>query len=311
MVPAAYATDVDNMPAARAEFARGRKLYAAKDFKAAQASYERAAALGSRDATIQYYLALAAAQNKDAPTFQRALARVLVTFHPKRGIGMEAKNLLNRNLPGSEPYACVSGATGNLSRFIKADMPIKVFISSGLMLPPPYRGREGLRPAEMAALLNLIKQPTFYRSLQKVPDFEASFAFAVQNGLQQWDWARQEGILNYQIVTQPTNADIVVLWCPQLERRHTAFTEAMNVSNIGKKVIMQIATGDKNKCNSWFLPWVTAHEFGHAFGVSAHSPNDKDLMSANANLTQPHGKFSENDKLTIRALYDLAPTVRR
>jgi hypothetical protein len=83
-VPPAYAADIDNQSLANIEFAKGKRAYEAKEYKEAQPILAKAAALGSRDATIQYYLALAALQNTDYETFKRALARIIFFRHPKR-----------------------------------------------------------------------------------------------------------------------------------------------------------------------------------------------------------------------------------
>ncbi len=309
-VPSAYAADIDNQALANIEFAKGKKAYEAKKYKLAQPILAKAAALGSRDATIQYYLALAALQNADYETFKRALARIIVFRHPKRGIGWEAKTLLLRYFPNCEPFPCITGP-GNLARFVRKDLPAKIYITPGLMLPVAYRGREGLRPDEMMSLLKLFQQGTpFYQSLERDPGYCQSLASSVAAGLQQWEWARQEKILDYQIVSSPLNADVVVMWCPKLERDHAAFTQSMSSSHFGKKVVMQIATIPRNNDYN-FLQWTSAHEFGHCWGMSWHSTNPKDLMSDRANSVKPHGYIGDNDKLTLRALYDIAPTVRR
>jgi hypothetical protein len=311
MMPAAWAVDVDNDARAKVESAKAMKLYTAKKYKEAQKQFEIAAQYGSRDPGIQYYLGASALQNQDYETFKRAMARVLVAKHFKQGFGAHAKLALLQKAPGCDPYPCVTGA-GSLSRFVRSSMPIKVYISNGLMLPHPYRGREGLRPDEILALLKLVKQgPAFYQSLECDPSFQSQYASSVASGLQAWNWAQQEGILTYQLVNSPTEAQIVVTWCPKLERLHTAFTQYMTSNMFGNKIIMQVATNDPKKLDGQFLPWIAAHEFGHCWGMSYHSTNPKDLMSAEANLTKPHGSFSDNDKLTLRALYDLAPSLKR
>lgn len=310
-VPAAYAGDVDNQPLANTEFAKGKKLYEAKKYKEAQPILEKAADHGSRDTTIQYYLALTALQNADYQTFQRALARIIVHRHTKRGVGLQALQLLTRYYPGCQPFPCLSGATGNLSRFVRRDMPVKVYISPGWMLPAAYRGREGLQPDKMLALLQMFQQGMpFYASLQRDPGYNASMASAVAAGLQQWDWAKKEKVLDYQLVNSPVGADVLIFWCPNMERGHGAFTQAMSSTGAGKKVFIEVSTVRENAQHSK-LTWTIAHEFGHCWGMSFHSVNPKDLMFASANSSVPHGYISENDKLTLRALYDVAPTVLR
>ena len=47
----------------------------------------------------------------------------------------------------------------------------------------------------------------------------------------------------------------------------------------------------------------SAHEFGHALGIKAHSPYRDDIMHENRIVTS----LSEADKATIRALYRSKP----
>lgn len=310
-VPAAFAADIDNQALANTEFAKGKKLYEAKKYKEAQPVLDKAADHGSRDTTIQYYLALAALQNADYEMFKRALARIIVHRHTKRGVGQQALQLLNRYYRDCQPFPCLSGATGNLARFVRKDMPIKIYITQGLMLPAEFRGREGIQPDKMMTLLQYFQQGMpFYQGLERDPGYNASMASAVAAGLQQWDWAKKENILDYQLVNSPVGADVLIFWCPNMERGHGAFTQAMSATGVGKKVYIEVSTVKQNTEYSKLM-WTIAHEFGHCWGMSFHSTNPKDLMSANASADRPHGYISENDKLTLRALYDLAPTVRR
>lgn len=311
VISPALAVDVDNPARAKVESQKAKKLYDAKNYKEAQKQFAIAANYGSRDAGIQYYLAASALQNQDYETFKRACARVLVARHFRQGgFGGHAKLLLVQNAPTCEPYACVTGS-GMLSRYVRSSMPIKVYITQGLMLPQQYRGREGLRPNEISDLLKLMKQGSaFYQRLERDPGFQSSMASSVVSGLQKWEWARAERILDYQLVNSPEQANIVVMWCPKLERSHTAFTQCMKSNFFGNRTVIQIGTNDATKLDNGFLPWIMAHEFGHCWGINYHSTNPKDLMSANANRDTPHNGFSENDKLTLRALYDVAPELK-
>lgn len=311
-VPAAFAVDVDNDALGKAEGARAKKLYDAGKFKEAQKLFATAAQHSSRDAGIQYYLADSALRNGDYETAKRACARVIIAKHWKQGFGAHAKLMLVQRFPACEPYPCVTGA-GMLSRFTRNRMPIKIYVSQGLMLPEPYRGREGLLQPQISQLLQTLRAqgPAFYQHLQHDPGFNSGYASSVVAGLQKWEWARAEKILDYQLVNSPSIADIVVVWCPKLERGHTGFTQVMTSNFAGNKIFIQIATNDPNKLQSNFLTWIAAHEFGHAWGIAYHSTNPKDLMAAEANASEPHAHISENDKLTLRALYDVAPTLRR
>lgn len=311
-MPAAFAVDVDNDALGKAEGAKAMKLYNAKNYKEAQKLFAQAAQHSSRDAGIQYYLAASALQNGDFETAKRACARVIVARHYKQGFGAHAKLLLVQRFPTCEPYPCVTGA-GMLSRFTRKHMPIKIYVTQGLMLPVPFRGRESLAQPQVVELLKTLKAqgPAFYQHLERDPAYNSAYASAVVAGLQKWDWARSEKILDYQLVNSPYTADVVVLWCPKLDGKHSAYTQTMTSNFAGNKIFIQMATGSATELNSNELAWVAAHEFGHAWGISYHSLNPKDLMAENAHSDQPHSQMTENDKLTLRALYDIAPTLVR
>lgn len=316
-VHSVQAADVDNQKLAVKEFAKGKKAYDAKNYNEAQPLLEKAAELGSRDTTIQYYLALAALGNKDYGTFQRALARIIIHRHPssgvntKSGAGYQAQQLLSRYYPDCQPFPCLPAGVGDLSRFVKRDMPIKVYISPGLMLPKGARGVEGIAPHGMLPLLLMFQKGLpFFNSLERDPGYTATLASAVTNGINQWDWARREQILDFKIVNSPVGANVLVFWCPSMVSGHGAYTQAMSSSTGLKKVFIEVSTVKGNTDYSK-LTWTIAHEFGHALGISYHSLNPKDLMFARSNAESAHGRISENDKLTLRALYDVAPTVAR
>lgn len=311
-MPPARAVDVDNDALGKAEGAKAMKLYNARKYKEAQKQFAIAAQHSSRDAGIQYYLAASALQNGDFETAKRACARVIVARHYKQGFGAHAKLMLVERFPTCEPYPCVTGA-GMLSRFTRKKMPIKIYVSQGLMLPEPYRGRESLAQPQVMDLLKTLKAqgPAFYQHLERDPGYNGGYASSVVAGLQKWEWARSEKILDYQMVSSPYTADIVVLWCPKLNGNHSAYTQVMSSNFAGNKIFIQIATNSAKESSNSDLAWVAAHEFGHAWGISYHSLNPKDLMAENAHADQPHSQMTENDKLTLRALYDIAPTLVR
>ncbi len=237
----ATAQDIQDYGASMIAFEKGKKEFAAKNYKEAQKDLTVAAKQGSRNGTIQYYLALAAAQNGDYATFKRALARIVVSNNTKTGLGQRALQMLQTNVGATcKPYTVLNNSL-SVSRFVKADMPIKIYISQGLMLPPAFRGKAPER-TQMAPLIALLNNPATYATLQRDPNFNSSLYGCVTRGLAKWDWARTEGILDYRLVTNPNDADVLVFWCPMFQIQETCGYTANMAVNKKYKVVMQFVT---------------------------------------------------------------------
>jgi len=305
----AQALDVDDLPKAVPEFKLGKKFYDQKNYREAQKHLTLAATYASRNASIQYYLGLSAVQNSDLQTLRRTMARIVVSNKNNSEISERALDTLKKYVTSVIPYSAI-GSYDRLVRW-KRGVPIKIYISDGLMLPPSHRGKEGLTKEEALDAINMFNQGRlFFTKLERDPNYDPGFKKQILAGLARWEWARKEKIFDYQVIESPENADLLVFWAPKLSKGNGGFTANVNYPPTGKKVYIQFATLDPARkidprAADNYLAWAAAHEFGHGWGLDNHSLNPIDMMYHKP-LSTP-GQITENDKLSLRALYDLAP----
>jgi len=308
LVPPAFALDKDDPVKAEAAFKQGKALYDKKKFPEAQKQLALAATYGSQSAVYQYYLGLAAAQNGDVQTIKRAMTRIIVSNSAQSGNAKQAFAMLARYAPGLKPYCCANGAN-QMSRFIQADMPIKIFFTDGAMLPQPYRGKKTFNGAEQAALLTLLKQgDTAISRFERDPAFTSDMRRNVMGGLQAWSWAISERLFSYQLATSTTDCDAIVFWSPRGGGIDGGWTTTLNAGRAGKKVIMQLETNDHGHLEGWFN-FMGRHEFGHVFGICSHSPDPNDIMYKAHMAQEEEYPITENDKASMRAVYEIAPDI--
>ncbi len=309
------AQDNQDASAAAPEFEKGKKAFDKKNYPEALKHLTAAARLNSRSAPVQYYLALAALQNGDSVLFKRALSRIIITHQIHEGPGKQAMDALLRYAPDCKPYP-VLNPNGMVLRFVKSQMPIKIYISQGSMLPPQYAGKT-IGRLHIPTLMPLLSQSAFFARLPKDPNYQSGYYQCVMRALHKWDWANAEGILSYQVVSDPTTADILVFWCPKFEIPNmNGYTADLNLGDKGK-VILQLATRGNMPPNlvSDLIVLNATHELGHCWGLEGHSPNPDDIMNfkllwiytAGGGANLPKYGISESDRMTLRALYDIAP----
>lgn len=296
-------------------FDAGNAAFAKRDFSAAKNEFSVAAAAAPREAGVQYYLGASAAYASDYKTAQEALSRCIVETSDS---DLYSKNA-HAFLKGSEkqigilsPYS-VLAPDGKLIRWADSMMPIKIYVTQGLQLPPNFSG-DALTMDNFVQLQPYLHEASFYKRLGLCPAYEPVMYASAIAGLNQWNWASTEKFLSYKLVASPSQADIVVFWCPTMTNLagKTYYNSAK-----GAKTVVQICT----KINDIFPKWVkptlisntAAHEFGHAWGLASHSPNIKDLMSASHETIIIHyngvghiaAGVTANDCASLRALYQL------
>ena len=119
--------------------------------------------------------------------------------------------------------------------------------------------------------------------------------------------------LRFQLVNTPTNTDVVVSYSPQDPNSQTLGLTTVNYNpgthvitsdSNGVTVTMQLflyTPGQLSNANA-ANQTVAAHEFGHALGIGAHSPNTTDLMYpylAPANGSEPVTTLDLNTLKTV------------
>lgn len=297
-------------------FEKGKSAFNAKRYKEAQASLIKAANLAPRNVSIEYYLGITAAANKDLALLERAMSRI-VAMTPERSAGAKRALSVLHRYSGLTPYSTVDFC-GMVTRFNRGDMPIKIHITNGKMLPAKFRGSNINEKIYVAELTGLANDPNFYRQLPMDPGYVPGCSKCVIAGVKKWDWAVKEKILNYTFVDSPINANIVVLWLPSFKEHATkAFTAYLDGGASGdKKILVQLTTGDvPREIFSQWLVFSACHEFGHCWGLAAHSPSRSDMMGGELQwfftrteqARLPSLRITQNDKQTLRALYDITP----
>ncbi|BCM92755.1 hypothetical protein IAD21_04637 [Abditibacteriota bacterium] len=134
---------------------------------------------------------------------------------------------------------------------------------------------------------------------------DAAFRTATLAGFDQWVDATG-GRATYQLVSSASNADLVVSYSPQDPNSDTLglTTVTYNASQhyiISAKMELFFYTtsqrADANAANQS----IAAHEFGHALGISTHSPFVADLMYPSLERTRE--VVSTRDLNTLKTIY--------
>jgi len=215
-------------------------------------------------------------------------------------------------------------------RWLKEQMPLKVYVSNGLTL-------EGIIDEEMGVpavnVNNLSKWPDLLADVASNPDSLAELPVAqgfvpehyqaALQGINMWKRFEPEGLFSFVLVDNPAQADIQVFWVHHFvdkmglalfsgdirgytAKRSFPFKAIMSGGKADfKPVLVQLRTTEANGVSMPFakMKAAAAHEFGHALGIEGHSTNPNDLMS----LYYGQGTISPNDASTIRYLYHLTP----
>lgn len=136
--------------------------------------------------------------------------------------------------------------------------------------------------------------------------------YVVASGIEKWRCFQDEGLLSFGFTHNPYEAHVVVFFtdnfqgtsgpggiivgantCAQL------FTQAQlrNPNYRQKPVVIEFSLNVNHDPER--LEGASAHEFGHALGIKAHSPYREDIMYADRVVND----LSEGDKATLRMLY--------
>ena len=136
----------------------------------------------------------------------------------------------------------------------------------------------------------------------------------VANGIEQWRRFQGEGLISFAFTEDPRNAQILIFFTDGFADpgspggTHVAgitsaqvypFELAQQVNIAQKPVVIELLLDG----NSERLQAQSAHEFGHALGIKAHSPYRDDLMYVDRIVPD----LSPGDVATMRYLYKRPP----
>lgn len=197
-------------------------------------------------------------------------------------------------------------------------MPLRVWISPGLQLPPlPFQELKATRVDTVAQMCFQGTDPNPFSSLTQVNGWTDEMGEAVCAGIEMWKPFEQEGLFSFDFTGNPREANILVFFndnfagasepggistggytCAQAIP-YAKIAEALSQGKTPRTppVVMELSLGVNSTLEK--LKAATAHEFGHALGIKAHSPYRDDIMHENRVVEQ----LSQADKNTIRRLY--------
>lgn len=146
----------------------------------------------------------------------------------------------------------------------------------------------------------------------RVPGYQPNFKSVLTSSLDQWCQA-SNGYLSWREVNEKDQADLVCRWteqAPELdqgtEAGRTRIYTSLNVNTnrgIIKHATMDLLTNPPNRnFTADEIKKAYLHECGHAFGLSGHSSERTDIMSAVVTKSQP-ASLSRRDIASIRQLY--------
>ena len=210
-----------------------------------------------------------------------------------------------------------------LVRWEPKKMPLKVWISPGLSLPElPFSELQKVRPDQVYQMIAAPQDPQTnptgdpFFGLPVANGWTADVNTQVQAGISEWLPFQSEGLFSFNFTDNPREAQIMVFFVDNF-RDSTGpggvsvggntcaqvypLAQALSVNIQQKPVVIEMSTMVNDSPEK--MLGATAHEFGHALGIKAHSPYRDDIMHENRIVTQ----LSPADKATIRRLYKSKP----
>lgn len=290
-------------------FQTGRYGEAEKLFKEAEKE-------NGGDVSVQYYLAISALYAGDMKEAEMALCRVIIMADPESEFGVNARQTLknySRQFGVEHPYTQRDPL--GILRWDTKKYPIKIWVSNGLVLPKGYIGPQ-LTGDNVHDLYPMLSTNSFYARLATVEHYVPTYRDVVKQGINDWNFLCAEGLVKFEIVEDPTIADVLIFWCPESGAGSVGRTYYPDLRYEGCRAIIHIET---EYMRIWGaratmeLRHTAAHEFGHVLGITIHSHDVDDLMhDAGKTISWEESKqysaaspITRNDYVTLRAIYQL------
>jgi hypothetical protein len=228
--------------------------------------------------------------------------------------------------PGTNPTAYNPGEPSlnmALVRWEPKKMPLKVWISPGLSLPDlPFAELQQVRPDQVYGILAAPQDPAAnptgdpFFGLPQASGWTPEINAQVQAGIMQWKQFEGERLFSFDFTDDPRQAQILVFFVDAFRDSSSPggimvggntcaqvypLAQALSINIQQKPVVIELSTRVNELPEK--MIGASAHEFGHALGIKAHSPYREDIMNENEVVHS----LSAADKATIRKLYHSKP----
>jgi predicted Zn-dependent protease len=188
-------------------------------------------------------------------------------------------------------------------------MPLLIWISPGLKLPEcPFSQIQSTRVDQVTQIL--FSPDPF--PVTQCPGWTPEVNDQVAAGIEQWREFEKEGLFSFAFTDDPRNAHILVFFTDNFKESDSPggisvggitsaqiypIAQAQKVKIRQKPVVIELSTMVNSTPVK--MQGASAHEFGHALGIKAHSQGMWDIM----NVNRVTNVLSPADKATIRYLY--------
>lgn len=188
-------------------------------------------------------------------------------------------------------------------------MPLLIWISPGLKLPEcPFSQIQSTRVDQVTNML-MSGAPL---ALNQAPGWIPDTNDQVAAGIEQWREFEKEGLFSFAFTDDPHYAHILVFFTDNFKESDSPggiavggitsaqiypVAQAQKIKIRQKPVIIELSTAVNGSPQK--MQGASAHEFGHALGIKAHSQGMWDIM----NINRVSNVLSPADKATIRYLY--------
>ncbi len=203
----------------------------------------------------------------------------------------------------------------SLVRWEPKKMPLKIWISPGLKLPDvPFNEIQNTRVDMVFEMLRSSENP--FLGVGQAPGWVEETNYQVAAGIEQWRRFESEGLFSFGFVEDPRDAHILVFYTDAFKdaagpgginvggitsAQIYPLAQAQQIKIAQKPVIIELALSINHTPER--LRASSAHEFGHALGIKAHSPYRDDIMYVDRVVED----LSPADIATIRKLYHSTP----